>query len=276
MVNTTLTQKNQLKQFTINYFTLLGAAVTVQGDLLRVELLPEQLAELEGRTWPPSSFWLNQSEEGITVLYLAFDAASVAQHEQAELIAPGSHRLEQMFASARRHGQLALLRLVPSGMQYSEHQPHRPYLLFVFRISLEGQRKIEQLCTICIDMVSGFPCPRLIHHIKQIPLADKAVRNVLPRQIGFQAAWQTACTEVLRQLQRQDDGWARESLLALAQERRLVDQFYTEQVQKDAAWTEEWQERIAEAERRVRPRALIRTVQCALVLVPESIASSLA
>ncbi|HHT27568.1 MAG TPA: hypothetical protein GXZ82_10020 [Firmicutes bacterium] len=275
MVNATPIERNQLKQFTVNYFTLLGAAVTEQGDLLRVELLPDQLAELEGRAWPQSSYWLNQPEEGITVLYLAFDAANVSQHEQAELVAPGSHRLEQMLTSARKHGQLAILRLVPPGTPCSRHQPHHPYLLFVFRIALEGQRKTEQLCTICIDMLSGEPCPQLLQHIKQTPLVDKAVKNVLPRQISFQTSWQTACAEVLRQLERQDDGWARESLLALAQERRLVDLFYTEQAQKDAGRATEWQERVAEAERRVRPRALIRTVQCALVLTPESIASTL-
>jgi hypothetical protein len=275
MVNDALTQRNQLKQFVISYFTLLNAAITEQDNLLRVELLPDQLAELEGRSWPPSNLWLNLPEEGITVLYLTCDAEGVTRHEQVELVAPGSHRLEQMIASVRRHGKLAFLRLAPSSAVSDENQPHRPYMLFVVRIALEGQRKHEQLYAVCIDMVSGCSCPQLTQLIKQNHLLDKTAPKVLPRQVDFPTAWHTACLEVQRHLQRQDDGWARESLLALAQERRLVDQFYSEQMQATPALRAEWQERVAEVERRARPHALARTVQCALVLVPESIANSL-
>lgn len=143
----------ELRNFTVRFFETLGATLSLESKILRVELTPDQLAQLEGRTGP-RPFWEAGRDE-LTVLYLAFDPESAETDYRAELISPGSHRLEQMLATTHRLGSLARFTLLPGKDEQQPTGPYRAHLLFDFRVAHEGQWKHEQLMEVCVDMTDA-------------------------------------------------------------------------------------------------------------------------
>lgn len=270
MVNPPAALHHQLRQFVQDYFATLGAAISAEGGILRVELNPDQLAELEGRTGPRMSFF-GCLEEGTTVLYFAFDQDTAAAVPNAELVAPGSHRLEQMYASALRQGRIGLFTLVPRGALEPLDELHTPYLLLHFRIAYEGRCQSEQLIPVCVNLCNGDEHPAIARQAENAELAETLPRRVAMRKLGFGDAWKVACKAVVERLRTQDDGWAREALLALAQEKRFLEQFYAQQCADEADdLAAERAERLAEADRRSRPRAIARTTLAAVLMAPAS------
>lgn len=266
MVTAGLTrQARALYRFTVDYLTALGAALSMEeGGLLRVELSPDHMAELEGRTGSRMGFFGLAEEESV-VLYLAFSPSACEMHPNAELVAPGNHRLEQMLASARRRGRVARFTLLAPDATFHESQLYEPYILFHFRVSLEGKGNRQQLMAVCVNLVDGSLNPDIATAAKTGLLLNAVPVRVQERRLGFLTAWEIACEYVIDSLRHQDDGWARESLLALAQEKRILERFYSESEDHDRINRER---RLAELEQRTRPRAVARTPLSAVLFVP--------
>lgn len=260
----------EILHFTLEYFENLGASVFPKGGLLRVELTPDQYAQLEGRTGPPP-FWETQ-DDNLRVLYLAFDHDAAEADPRAELVCPGSHRLEQMLNSAHRLGRLARCTLLPPGVESTLDTPHLTYLLFHFNIAYEGQWKQEQLVETAVDLTSGDLRPEIARYVASHTVTCQLPDVVVKRQLGFTQAWHIACTSVMDTLRKQDDGWARESLLALAQEQCTLDRFFRHRVDTDGSSQDpERLHHLNEIRRRAQPRAIVRTRLAAVVFTPEDL-----
>lgn len=241
--------------------------VTEEGSLLRVELTADQLAELEGRTTPRWGI-LSYPEENVnSVIYLAFHPADAAADERAELIAPGSHRLEQMIASAHRQGKVTRATLILPGETQPAPVEHHPCLLVHFRVILEGRDRQEQLYAVGVDLTNGAARPELAGYIENGLICEQPPTHALPAAIELADGVELARQQVLRSLRRQDDGWARESLLALAAERRALLQYYAQEKHADGE-IDAQALRLGEIERRCHPRALARPVLLGLIYAP--------
>lgn len=251
----------ELRNFTVRFFETLGATLSLESKILRVELTPDQLAQLEGRTGP-RPFWEAGRDE-LTVLYLAFDPESAETDYRAELISPGSHRLEQMLATTHRLGSLARFTLLPGKDEQQPTGPYRAHLLFDFRVAHEGQWKHEQLMEVCVDMTDACVRADLPDLLGYQALCDEIPANTESPAIDVAEAWHIACEHVAQALSRQDDGWARESLLAMAQERCVLERFFPDEegVPDDA----QHQQHLSELHRRAQPRALARTRLAAVI-----------
>ena len=90
--------------------------------------------------------------EGKTAtLYLRVQSSETTD-ERAELLAPGSARLEQICAAALRQGSLARAFVLPAS---SETTPLRPYLVFHFRVAYVGHDVRERTASVAVDLVDG-------------------------------------------------------------------------------------------------------------------------
>src|SRR5690606_21925491 len=141
----------------------LGARCVREGGLLRAELSPEQLAELEER--PLWTLFLWQPHASNSVLLRLRAGADSGDDDDAEPLLPGSARLEQLCRFALRRGAVARAFLAP----VTAEAPLRPYLALHFRVSYVGHDVRERLDSVAVDLVDGraFPCPSLA----ELPLA---------------------------------------------------------------------------------------------------------
>ncbi len=262
------TQAQKIRSFVLGYLHALGAQLNEEGPLLRVELTPEQLAEVEGRSGPRWGIYGLAEESTNSVIYLAFHPGDARADPRAELIAPGSHRLEQMIASAMRQGRLSRFTMLPAGQRAPGAELYHTCLLVHMRVTLEGRYPQEQLIAAGIDLTAGRLRQELLRQAETALFSDMVPEQVAKRALSVAAGLELAVRYTATTLGQQDDGWAREALLALAAERRILQQYY---VQDGSADRVEQALRLAELERRCRPRAIVRPVLCALVFVPAEI-----
>lgn len=262
-------QTEKLRLFVTTYLNELGASLTYEGPLLRAELTAEQFAELEGRSLSPWGIYSNTNAQANSVIYLAFNTAD-ANDLRAELIAPGSHRLQQMITSARHHGHLGRFTILSSEHTPPYDEQYYPYLLIHMKVSFAGRNRHEKLLPIGVNLSSGQLCPMLAKYCAEGELSPEVPTRVASRNITVADAFELAREYTIDQLRHEDDGWAREALLALAVEMRTLRSYYAQhKVQADQSHTL----RLSEVNKRCRPRALARPVLCALVFVPPSIAA---
>ena len=100
-----------VKEFTLEFFATLGAALHDQGGLLRVQLTDDQVSEIENRFSKPA------------VWEFVFTKEDLDRYPQAELLRPGSRRLDQLMTP--RPTGLAL----PAIYQQGSFGPPAPYSL---------------------------------------------------------------------------------------------------------------------------------------------------
>ncbi|MGI6081373.1 MAG: YqhG family protein [Limnochordia bacterium] len=251
----------EFRSFAIRFFETLGAVLSMEGGFLRVELTPDQLAELEGRVGPRPFWEVERNEQ--TVLYLAFDQKDAATDPRAELVCPGSHRFEQMLACAYRLGRMTRFTLVPKNQKEPAPAPHRTNMLFHFRIACEGQWKHEQLIETCVDLTDGCIRPEISQRLRDHEITEALPKNIEPEKIEVTEAWHIAREHVTQSLRAQDDGWARESLLVMARERCILDRFFPDA--DDDSNDALHQHHLSELERRTKPLAYVRTRLAAMV-----------
>ncbi|HHW10337.1 MAG TPA: hypothetical protein GXX29_10210 [Firmicutes bacterium] len=284
-----------VRQFITEYFRALGAGMGTEGQLLRVELTAEQLSVLEGRQ-PLHPAFQPPDQSGLTVIYLAFTEEAAQEDKRAELVCKGSYRLTQMLSSARRLGRFSRFTVCPAGCNASGDEVYKPYLLLHMVVTCEGRNGDERLYALGIDLTGGAICPGLAALLDSRTLVETPPRHCLPRQVDLEEAMDKACRYIAAVMAKEDDGWARESLLALEAERFLLHSYYAKnKIQMadhtgsdDHAGSDDheggdgheggesdddshdggYRRRLMELEKLYRPRAVARPALCALVFVP--------
>lgn len=143
-----------IRDFALAVLEQLGAQITPGDAGTRVELDPAQFERLEGQPWWPAGPDADPSQR--ITLYLAFDPDSARADDRAELVTPGSCRLEQLVSLALREGRLGRAWVRMPGVR---PRTYRPYLLFHFLLRCVGHQPRENLASVAVDLVSGYALP---------------------------------------------------------------------------------------------------------------------
>ena len=126
-----------VKEFTLEFFATLGAALHDQGGLLRVQLTDDQVSEIENRFSKPA------------VWEFVFTKEDLDRYPQAELLRPGSRRLDQLIDTAAHKGWLCR-RYISKGASVL-----RPHILFHFRLIFTGSHQPDRLLSLGVDLTRG-------------------------------------------------------------------------------------------------------------------------
>lgn len=253
---------------------------------LRADLTAEAMTALEGRWAEPAS------------LLLAFDPRTAEERPEADLVAPGSYRLERFLSWVRREVKLsrAFLPPLPPGAGrrrlserlaaaarqgllpcshyiLAETQAWEPYLLVAFLAARVGEVRRETLHLPGVNLVTGAVWPDMRPHLA--PAAEQPQSPVARRRIPYRKAYRTALGAVVEELLTEDPGWAAVSRDRYEEEVRRLEAFYAElarehqnQPETLAQLQNNRERRIQEQKDRLRPRALVRPLTAAFLHVP--------
>jgi hypothetical protein len=166
---TELSQAERVRALVENLFGAAGVPCGWRDGCLLADLSQEAMSELEGRWAQPAT------------LLLAFSPETVAVHPEADLVAPGSFRLERFLAWIRRKGRLsqAYLPPVPRGTAESQlardlphsgtgrqagayvvgdHQEWEPHLVVGFVAARVGAERRESVHVPGMNLVTAEVC----------------------------------------------------------------------------------------------------------------------
>lgn len=267
---------------------VLAAAGVSPGEVagcLSADLPGEVMTALEGHWSPPAS------------LLLAFDPETAARHPEADLVAPGSFRLERFLAWIRREagvsraalpplprdaGRALLSRLPATGEPglspagwylLDQVQVWEPHLVVAFLAARIGVVRQETLHVPGINLVTGRLTGDLRPHLPReaaTPAGPEA-----RRRLAYRHAYQALLLQVAEAVRAEDPSWAREALARYAAETERLEAFYAELARENAGSPEALAQlsanldrRLHEQQDRFRPRVQIRPLAAALLQVP--------
>lgn len=206
----------------------------------------------------------------------------LAQTYGAELICEGSYRFHTLLRVIRKQGLVTQAYL-------PDHVFHEPgvrekmlrklafqkrvyvinsritygqYLwvqLLASRLGLKKQDSIfEPMVSLSTGQVTKFTLP------KHLLLAGPPEKSLIgKRKISFKKALAQVGRGLTENLAAGDEGWARETLKKLEQERVQLEQFYEHRLS-----SEEYQRKSAEMQKRLTPLVQIDTIRAALLYLP--------
>ncbi|HHV44958.1 MAG TPA: hypothetical protein GXX57_09890 [Firmicutes bacterium] len=245
-----------VKEFTLEFFATLGAALHDQGGLLRVQLTDDQVSEIENRFSKPA------------VWEFVFTKEDLDRYPQAELLRPGSRRLDQLIDTAAHKGWLCR-RYISKGASVL-----RPHILFHFRLTFTGSHQPDRLLSLGVDLTRGILVEDLAKQVEreQGESSPPAGVTLLPRKIGYRRAYRLACEGIKALLQAEDHRWAESAALSLTQERRHLQEHYRrlQEQQPGQDLAKELETRLREQEQRFSPKILAYPVATELVFLPEN------
>lgn len=257
-----------LLQFAQRFFDALRAPAERIPAGLRVELTAEQRARLEDRPLWSFGRWTWEPDASVTTLYLAFDEDGAEAETRADLVAPGSLRLQQMCAAALREWALGRAFIpVPEG------DPARlwPYMVFHFLVTCVGHDVRQRIASIAVDLVRGraFPCPSL----SELPLQPTAHgADAEQPRLTVGEAHGRAVDALCERLADEDASWYHEKRQWIEDE---LDRLYSYLQQAsseqphDGSWTSWTRARLDELRELNRPRVELRARAATLLYAPD-------
>lgn len=255
---------HQVEQFARRFFELAGARAEQHAAGLRVELTNEQLELMEGRR--PWGF--RPPDDGLTTFYFAFDEERAVHDERAELLGPGTFRLQQLCEAASRVGALGRVFIRPPRPSAATY---RPYIVFHFLVTYIGHDVRERTASIAVDLVTGdaFPCP---------PLPDEPLHSTSgggPSQsprFSVGEAHERAVDVLCGVIAKEDSSWFHEKWNWIERE---LDRLYTylhrasDEHPSDEALASLREARMTELRELSRPRVELRAAAATLLYAPE-------
>lgn len=256
-------------EFAERYLRALGARVEAKSpSLLRSELDRDQLCELENR--PKGTWYTANNLPDISTLYLWTDPHAAPEDERAEMLTPGSWRLELIRQSVQRIGAVTRLRVVPKG----EGRMYVPFLIFGFEVARRCLDMSCRLLPVGVNLVTGASGHELATRLflREVDEAYVPRSQVHPRELRYKHAFEVAC-EWVKEFMSQDPQtweWYYRASYRLSTELEQVEAFF-EQRRRDGETDldSEEQQAIEEVRRRFQPRIEARPALAALVLCPE-------
>lgn len=259
--------QDDVAQFVLAYFELLGAVIEpVEPGLYRIELDRELAAELEGETMPAWMWASGPRQPAHITYYFTFTPEVAEAHPDAELISPGSHRLQQVIHSVRGIGRATRAHLLADPLlQRGSYVPselrYRPFHLFCLRIDFHGGSQEGRLFCVAVDLVELLPLRQLAELIPRLPLrpgippgADIPIEA--PRA-DLATSFAVAYREILESLERADPSWAEHALQAVERERERLLAYFAD-CERDGLNVQDERRRRLEELDRMRPRALVQ------------------
>lgn len=262
----------RVRRFTLAYLELLGGEIEeVSPDLYRVELTPEQAAEID----PSTPVWLWQQGRSGTrsqlAYYFTFTPSVAERVAEAELVSAGSHRLHQLIEAVRRIGQTARLWVpLPPARGEGRAVAYRPFYYLLLRLEYRVPGGGARLFPVAVDRVDHLPLRQLASLLPSLPLRAGIPGAPHPMEEGslsLEAAFALAFGEALEALSHEEPTWAQEAAEAVRRERERLIEYYAEKEREGEAVEPERTHRLDELEA-LAPRVLARLQIAAEVYLP--------
>lgn len=266
--------------------TAAGVPFTVVDGCLLADLPAEARTALEGR-WAAAA-----------PLCLTFDRASAAAHPEADLVEPGSFRLERFLAWVRRENRLGIAHLAPlprglaqrlltdpailgfepqvqpvAAYLLEETQVWEPHLVVGFLAARSGAERRETLHVPGINLVTG-DCRR--DWSADLPEQQGSpARPMARRRLSYRRAYRALLSSVVDEVEAEDGAWADAARRRYHEEERSLETYYAELLRENrgdpdalAQLEANRQLRLEEQRARFLPRVVIRPVAAALLYAP--------
>lgn len=264
-------QERQLARFVMEYFKAIDVPYTWEERVLAAQLDKDQASFLAGSLSNPAT------------LRLVFRAKDAENYPDAELICPGSFRLDQMVDSVTKRGRITCqFGYTDSDLMRTGPIAFIPYLFLVCQISFLGPTyQKEQCIEVGCDLVNGTIVPNPYRHLVSLYRCRvppfPAVRH--KRKISFKKAFlERIGGYIIRKLERGDHRWAQAASTHLQLESEEVNRYFQSLETIDGPDGEgrdgrqlERSLRLKEAVRRNTPQVIVRPLTGAIVYLSESV-----
>lgn len=271
--------------FVATFYELIGGKLRTIGPALEVYLDDNTAKKLDGP-------WAREQ----TLLFV-FKDEDLLNNTGAELVTMGSYRLHYIIQQLLSRGQFTQVAISPDAIDKSKvitaqryyklgsNLIYQPYLAITFSIVFQGNRRWEELHSVCINRVTGsvssFNWKQLLPYLQKFSAKEAALLE--KAQCSLKHSYQALEKEIIMQVAACDQSWSKEALGRLAKEQSdlvdFFDQLTTEEGWKNPEAIAEIKQskalRLKEQEERFAPRVLIRPWQIALITVPVQITSYL-
>ncbi|HHT47886.1 MAG TPA: hypothetical protein GXZ98_01145 [Firmicutes bacterium] len=265
----------EVKAFLIDTLQVSGAAYREVDNTL---LLAEVTVEI-----PPLFFDPPRLEK--QTLNLVFTPEASANYPGAELVIPGSYRLNWFidglqergnytlqhfkFTGAAAKSEKALAALRPELKKAlplsSPAEEARPFLLVNYTLSFQTDELQEELVSLGLDMVSGTITPdffRCLGEAEALPGAPET--GVATPSYTLEAAFALLHQYLEELVQARDPRWVNEARVRYEEELTCLYQYYQED-QRDFG---DFHSRALDLYDKFRPRVLVRPVNVGLLYLP--------
>lgn len=258
---------NDVRDFVLNYFSLIGAHIEPHADeVYRVELNEEQSAEMEGRM---VNQWNKQAHGGLVTHYFAFHPEPTDPHEDIEYVTVGSHRLHQIIAAVRRRGEVTQLWLprqnIPAWSDANADPfssvKYRPFYLFLLSVEKRPDTRAGNLVHLAVDLVDGLPLYHIAHIVPKMRLRWGVPRDdtteIERPTIDVDEAFHIAYDDIINMESEKDVAWAETEIETVERERKRLESFYRQKESEGHNIDIEKDKRLGELER-LSPGIVVR------------------
>lgn len=254
--------QSQVRSFLERYFNAHQARYDEKHPAyFKVELPPEVDKDLGNRPF----YWtyverLNLEPQPMHMTFV-FDRDALPDGIHGEDIAFGSPRLQQFFASARRHGRyIRLYEHIPSSRASDAQDALTPWLGINYKVSFICDRKKDRLISLGINLIHGQIEENFFEALERrsmLPVLPDYAYTMRPI-FSTDSAIQRLELHVQNTIAEEDSSWAEEARQRLAAELAQINRFYTAKSaadkDKDESSFEHKEKRIEELRWQYEPR----------------------
>lgn len=270
-----MAQNSEIRSFVLRTLKAFGApAQEVSEELMMAQVTVEHPPFIFG---PPRLETLN--------LNLVFKPEDTSKYPGAELVIPGSFRLNWMIDGIRHRGHITLgaihyetnLRrwqreiqaMLPEDFPYFFfHKPqlfYRPFMLANFMISNQTDERSDYLFSTAIDMVSGEFWPELGLGLNGFSVSEQLPGDGLRDEEVHVIEAVTACaTKAEEKAKEGETTWAAQAEERFYEELSYLRSYYSEDDENNG-----FHVRAEEIYKKFRPRMVLRWINLAILYLPE-------
>lgn len=182
-------------------------------------------------------------------LQLVFTPDGAARHPSAELVCPGSFRLQWFITGIRARGFLTkqfyaedlntrrtereILALLPASAPKfffrNQRRSFVPYLLAIVKLAAVAEEKREELLPLAMNLVDGTYRPTLPERLRRAKLVPElSYQRVERRRVPWREVWRSLQAKALERVASYGAEWYQSALVRLAAEGEQLAYFYRE------------------------------------------------
>ncbi|KGX90882.1 hypothetical protein N781_05810 [Pontibacillus halophilus JSM 076056 = DSM 19796] len=266
-------EQQQLQHYLRDYFTWNNCSIIHdQQGILTVQLTEELDEELMNRPF----YWnyvKRMGKRGIPQQLTIVTDPEQREEKKGEWIHFGSPRLHKIFRSTMEKARTT--RVYEQLTVEGSHTPLTPWLNVNVILHYQGAQKKNELLSLGLQLVHGSLLTNFMDRLDGIPL--KSTINdycfTLTPMIRPQSGFRRMESYLNDYVTKQETDWAKQSLLRLHEEKKLLHHFYSDYLQKETAMEDEelqlglnrYQQELLGLEERFSPQITVEMVNCGLV-----------
>jgi len=248
-------QQQQVRQFVERYLASFSAhIVESHPDYLTVKLPVDVDKDIGNRPFYRS--WIEKMNipyHQPLVLTFAFHPDRLPEGLRAEYLHLGAARMQQIFASTKKHGRFLCMYEQKAGTASASRRstPLVPWLGINLKVSLLCDKRRDILLYLGINLHNPRVVRDFTSFLFRLPLTPTIPDYfyTLDRRITVAQALQMAEQEVAEVLRQEDQAWAEEARARLQEELAILEAYYAELARREPESAEGNAEEAAEEER---------------------------